>query len=247
MTPFFFGRTEVQLFGAYDAPAGGGRNAVVLCYPFGREYLLAHGTFRLLARKLAAAGLHVLRFDYSGTGDSAGEIEDAREARWVADVSTAIDEVKELAQAEQVTLVGMRYGAALAARAVRGRADVNRLVLWDAVTDGAGYLARAGVSPDSGAGGAACEASGVVLTPALRADIEGLTLERYGAGLPATLVLTTSGPASRGIQLRERLGSVAVDCRAEHVPDVAVWQVEWGQGGEGMAVSAVQRIVEWLS
>ena len=40
----------------------------------------------------------------------------------------------------QVTLVGLRLGATIAAAVAANRDDVDRLVLWDPVTDGADYM-----------------------------------------------------------------------------------------------------------
>jgi pimeloyl-ACP methyl ester carboxylesterase len=249
VNPFFFGSSQSQLFGAYDPPPGGGRRGAVLCYPWGREYLLAHGTFRYLARLLAGAGYHVLRFDYSGTGDSAGEFEDAGAEQWVAEIHTAIDELRDVGGVEQVTLIGLRYGAALAALAARARRDVERLVLWDPVADGASYLAGFGVPVGVGLAEpkVECEVQGVVLTPQMRHDIEGVIPECYGADLPRTLLLTTDESADTGSALREHLSAAGVGCTAEHVPDLPIWALEWGGGGIGMPVTAVRAIVAWMS
>ena len=86
---------------------------------------------RLLANMLAAAGTHVLRFDYFGTGDSAGNMEDADLGAWFGDVETAVDELRDTIDAPQVALVGLRLGATLAGTvASMRRTDVNGLVLW---------------------------------------------------------------------------------------------------------------------
>jgi pimeloyl-ACP methyl ester carboxylesterase len=243
MTPFFFGNSHRQLFGAYDAPPAGGRLGAVLCYPFAREYLLAHGTCRYLARVLSGAGYHVLRFDYFGTGDSAGEPEAADAAQWLGDIDAAIDELRDMAGVERIALVGLRYGAVLAAKAARMRCDVDRLVLWEPLTDGAGYLAglglRGAVAP--------WEAQGTLLSAQLRRDIEGVSLDVFGAGLPRTLVLTSNDAADGGAALREHLSARGVAHDAQYVPDVAIWAREWGSGGVGMPVRAVRSIVAWMS
>jgi uncharacterized protein len=246
VNPFFFGTKERRLFGAYDPPRGAGRGGAVICYPWAREYLLAHPTLRQLARLLSGAGLHVLRFDYYGTGDSAGDAEDGSQEQWLADVDTAIEELKEVGQLSQVGLIGMRYGAALAAWTSGRRTDVDRLVLWDPVFDGRAYLGEMDVSPSAGA---AVDAKGTVLTERLRREMETITLASFGLGLPRTLILDTVGPAEACEPLRGRLAASKVDCTLEHVPDVHVWEAEWGGSGEGvgMAVTTVNRIVQWLS
>ena len=79
MTPLYFGERTRRLFGVYTPAHAAGRPArgVVLCHPWGQEYLHAHRSLRKLGDLLAAAGFDVLRFDYFGTGDSAGDLPEA--------------------------------------------------------------------------------------------------------------------------------------------------------------------------
>jgi pimeloyl-ACP methyl ester carboxylesterase len=140
--PFYFGSSQQQLFGVYDAPArGGAANAgVVLCQPLGHEYLRAHRAFRNLGVALAERGFHVLRFDYFGSGDSGGDGEETTRDRCLADLAVAIDELKDMSGVSRVSLVGLRLGATFAALAARKRPDIDRLVLWDPIVDGTRYL-----------------------------------------------------------------------------------------------------------
>jgi len=141
VTPFFFGPGEHHLFGVYHPPdAADRRSGVVLCYPLFMEYEHAHWPFRKLAVRLAHAGFHVLRFDYTGTGDSAGELEEGSLATWRRDVGAAIDELKGLAGLRSVSLVGLRLGAALALEVACARKDVGDVVLWEPVVRGSRYL-----------------------------------------------------------------------------------------------------------
>ena len=142
MQPFYFGSSHRQLFGAYHAPEAGRekRAGVVLCHPLGHEYLRAHRAFRNLAALLAAQGLHVLRFDYFGSGDSGGDDAEMTMEQCLADIDTAIDELKDTAGIARVSLVGLRLGATFAALTAARRGDVDRLILWDPVSDGAAYL-----------------------------------------------------------------------------------------------------------
>ena len=74
----------------HPGPSGCG-HAVVFCPPAGHEQVHAHRAWRHLAEAVAGAGLPVLRFDYHGTGDSAGTDEDPhRLAAWRQDVRDAI-------------------------------------------------------------------------------------------------------------------------------------------------------------
>ena len=69
--------TFAGCFGWLHLPEGAPRETgVVLCAPFGCEWLWAHRMYRRLASALEAQGFAVLRFDYEGTGDSRGSDED---------------------------------------------------------------------------------------------------------------------------------------------------------------------------
>lgn len=113
---------------------------MLLCYPGAQEYNGAHWAFRRFARMLARAGHDVLRFDYFGTGDSAGESDEGRPNVWVDNVIEAASELREIAQARTLSVVGMRLGASLALRACAKELNAKTLVLWDPVVSGRDYL-----------------------------------------------------------------------------------------------------------
>ena len=243
MNPFFFGDAARQLYGAYHPATVSSRRGAVLCNPWGREYLLSHSTFRVLASQLAASGCHTLRFDYSGTGDSAGASEEVRHEQWLADTAAAVDELKDLSGADDIALVGMRHGAAIAALIARRRTDVRRVVLWDPVFDGKRYLSELGTSattvlPEE-------DVNGTVLTQPFREDITGITPATF-AQLPTSLVLSTTSPDAF-TPLVQQLRTSGTSCEVAHVDDVQVWREEWGTGGKGLAVSAAGRVVHWLA
>src|SRR5256885_16263297 len=89
--PLYFGPATARLFGLHDAPRtdAGREGSVVLCYPYGRDYMSAFRAYRTLALRLARAGFHVLRFDYRGTGDSAGDIGGASLQQGMDDIVAA--------------------------------------------------------------------------------------------------------------------------------------------------------------
>lgn len=109
----------------------------MLCQPWGDEYIYAHRSMRQLAVRLSLAGFHTLRFDYFGSGDSAGEECDTDVAGLQADVVTAIETLKDLGTTEKVSLIGLRVGANVAARtAAAFPGEVEALVLWDPILSG---------------------------------------------------------------------------------------------------------------
>jgi alpha-beta hydrolase superfamily lysophospholipase len=113
------------------------RRGVVICSSFGREDLCIHRSLKHIAQHAAAQGLPALRFDYPGSGDSAGgEFDGDAVARWLASVHDAIDSLKLETGVSEVCLVGVRLGSLLAACVARERADVAGLVAIAPVTAG---------------------------------------------------------------------------------------------------------------
>lgn len=119
--------------------------AVVLCNPFGEEASRAHRSYRVLATQLERAGFPVLRFDYSGTGDSLGDSVGVTMAGWLSDIGVASDHLRKASGASRICLVGLRLGATLAMLAsARGDLSPRHLLMWDPVVDGSAYLRELG-------------------------------------------------------------------------------------------------------
>ncbi|CAN5142851.1 hypothetical protein BH09MYX1_BH09MYX1_54960 [soil metagenome] len=138
--PLFFGSRDRPLFGVYHSPTAGSpaERAVVLCHPLPQEYGSVHWVFRRLAALLAQRGAHVLRFDYHGTGDSGGEGGETTFESMVQDTRIAASELVDACGVRRVSIIGMRFGAAVAAR-VRDTA-VRDVVLWEPVLRGRDHL-----------------------------------------------------------------------------------------------------------
>jgi pimeloyl-ACP methyl ester carboxylesterase len=143
LPPIFFGPSVQPLYGFLEAPRTRPRKTgVLLLYPGVQEYMRAHWAFRSLANGLAERGFPVLRFDYRGVGDSAGEPERTTFESCVDDACIAAEELREAMAVERVALIGMRLGAAIAARAAMKLPFVQRVLLWTPVVSGQGYLAE---------------------------------------------------------------------------------------------------------
>lgn len=142
MHPYFFGDTDNHLYGVYDAPRGNSFKdaSVLLCYPVGQEYIRSHWASRQLVNQLSRAGLHCMRFDYFGSGDSAGRSTEASLDQWQADVNTSLTELRDISGVTKASLVGLRFGATIAATAPLHNQPPKKLVLWDPVVNGAAYL-----------------------------------------------------------------------------------------------------------
>jgi alpha/beta superfamily hydrolase len=144
MTPlaFMFGPASRQIFGLFHpaAQAQPGDTAVLICPPFGQEGLRTHRFFKVLADRLARAGIATLRFDFYGSGDSAGDESEGELDGWRRDLCSAHEELRRRVPDARIVWVGARLGATLAVLAARnGRCDPVRLVLWEPVIDGRRY------------------------------------------------------------------------------------------------------------
>ena len=136
--PFFFGNGG-ELFGIYHPTARPATKAALLCGPLGQDAIRCHRLYRQLAGMLAGDGMPVLRFDYYGCGDSAGESDEVDWERCLRDTVTAADELRARSGAERVVAFGARLGgtAALYAASKARFADV---VVWDPIIEGHAYV-----------------------------------------------------------------------------------------------------------
>ncbi len=114
---------------------------LVLCNPFGYEAVCAHRGVRALAEAAAARGIHSLRFDYSGTGDSADIEPQADQLEsWTQDIVAAAAELQRRTGVNRVCLLGIRLGALLATLAAPRCRPVAGLILVAPVINGRRYL-----------------------------------------------------------------------------------------------------------
>jgi pimeloyl-ACP methyl ester carboxylesterase len=209
MTPLFFGTSRQPLFGLYRPPRerdlGQG---VLLCPPLGQDYMRSHRALRQLAVQLAKAGLHVLRFDYRGVGDSWGDPTDATLAAWRDDTCTAIDELKDTAGVKAVSLVGLRIGASVAHLAQQGRSDIEHLVLWDPVVSGPDYLRELQAladTPGATAPDAVLGAAGFGLGPTFRQELAALDMAASPVSGARRTYLVVSEPRAEYQRLQAHL------------------------------------------
>lgn len=145
MTPFQFGDARRRALGLLHRPDTPKvpSTGVLLCNPLGQEAVRSHRLYRVLADRLARAGHHVLRFDYHGTGDSAGEDGDGELDGWQRDIEAAHDELQARSGCARVLWVGARLGATLALMAsARVPRPPDGVLAWDPILSGRAYLQR---------------------------------------------------------------------------------------------------------
>jgi len=221
MRTFYFGRTR-RLYGALHEARGRARSTgVLLCYPGVQEYNQTHWAFRRLASQLSREGLNVMRFDWSCTGDSEGDVHDGDVEHWVDDVATAAEELQGMTGARRVSIVGMRLGGLLAARAVSAGLAVQDLVLWDPVFDGATYVSELEeldehqcVRRQHRVETPRIELAGYPFPTRLRAALHGCSLPRLAPKHAAHAALLVSGASAAAAETHEAWQRAGIDVRS---------------------------------
>lgn len=142
--PFYFGTAGQPLFGMLHRPQGAQRRTgIVICPSWGTEALRSHRGLRQLAQTLSQSGFPVLRFDYTGTGDSGGDGRHVGLDQWLSDIRDASALLRAETGVAGQALFGLRFGALIAQEAVaRGSVDVRAVALWDPPPSGAVFVAN---------------------------------------------------------------------------------------------------------
>lgn len=253
MTPIFFGPKDGQLYGVYH-PASGNtyrEYCVLLCYPFGQEYMRAHRAFRILATEISELGFDVLRFDYFGTGDSAGSGEQATAERWQEDILEAVREICEISGRQRVIVIGLRIGALLAASVSGQIVPAPALVMWDPIVSGEDFIeeARQLISSKSGAGHAGLNQdsmwnlNGFPLGKELRHEMEKLRIDID------SLIDKATGLAVFSSTVREFIGALRDNesrCHFQLIPSDGNWNYVDHVGGILLPQPIISAIVQFL-
>lgn len=258
--PLYFGPAERPLFGMMHRPPSGapaGGLGVVVCNPFGYEQICAHRSLRHLAERLALAGTPALRFDYDGTGDSAGSDWDPeRLLAWVKSVHHAIAAMIREPGVTEVALVGVRFGALVAALGALGQEAVRGVALVAPVVNGKAYMRELRAlqrtlhleepPPSARKHEGVEEAIGFVLTAETRNAVSAVDLLKLERAPAANVLLVDRDdfPANEKLDARLReLGATVhrdrlpgtvemlADPHKNRVPD-AMWKavIEWSTG-----------------
>ncbi len=210
-----------ELVGIHLEPAENAQpqhHAVLLCNPFGQEGIRAHRLYRVMSERLAAAGHHVLRFDYYGSGDSPGSDEEWDVQGSIADAQTALAELLRRSRAPRWSAVGLRLGGTIALELARlAPSPAQLLMLIEPVLDGNAYLRSLAESStqaldraygvrwplsarlrDAMLPDAESEALGFYISPQARAQIAAITPDCLATVPASTLrLLTPDSQATR--------------------------------------------------
>lgn len=257
---YYFGQSHKQIFGCYHPPRGNVARgaAVLLCQPQGAEYFRCHRAFRLLAEQLARSGFGALRFDYYGSGDSAGDGDDGDLEQWRDDVVAALKECRTRWGHARIAAVGLRLGASLALLAAQDAGLLEALVLWEPVASGRAYLeelerrqqefqrALPRGGPATAASDGWAELGGFLYSPLLLQQLATLDLQTATAAVADVLLLETSGTPDPTLASAAGFGA-AIELRAERMTTAGsrIWLEDADRSL--VPASTLQTITRWLT
>jgi alpha-beta hydrolase superfamily lysophospholipase len=231
---------------------------VVVCNPFGYEALCAHRSLRHLAEEAAQRGFPALRFDYDGTGDSAGDdLDGDRWAAWLASVRGAVRELRARTGVRRVVLVGVRLGASIAAAAAADAvddADIAGVAMIAPIASGRPWLrelralqatmGRAAAPPEFALPEGVQESVGLLITPETRAALESIELASLGARLPDALLLIDRDDRPSQARLAEQWGTSGRTVRHAVLPGFVEMMSDPHESV--VPVAMVTEVMSWL-
>lgn len=191
MQPFFLDGAKGRLFAVYHPPAPGRLPlADLLCVPpFAEEMNRSRRMTKALALRLADIGCGALIVDLFGTGDSAGDFEDARLDTWRDDVQRAFQWLAARGAPHRFVL-GVRFGALLALDALTPYlGGLTGVALWNPIVNDEQLLTQFLRVSALGEGSTTAElrqrlargqridVAGFTLSPGLAADLDAMTLD----------------------------------------------------------------------
>jgi len=123
-----------MIFGVLHLPEQVPAPGLVMCHGFTGHKAEAHRLFVNAARDFCEHGLAVLRFDFRGSGDSAGEFQEMTVSREITDAQAAFDFLASRSEADpkRLAVLGLSLGGGVAACLAGREERLRALVLWSA-------------------------------------------------------------------------------------------------------------------
>lgn len=122
------------VFGVLHLPDRTPAPGLIMCHGFTGHKAESHRLFVHAARDFCEHGFAVLRFDFRGSGDSAGHFQEMTVSREIADAQAAFDFLASRSEVAPGLLgvLGLSLGGCVAACLAGRESRVRALVLWAA-------------------------------------------------------------------------------------------------------------------
>lgn len=260
ISPVFFRKqADLQMYACHHFPAAKSTKseAVLICNATAHEYERCHRAMRQLAIQLARGGRHTMRFDYSGTGDSAGDYTQSSMTQWRQDITDAVDECQRQSGKTKTCIIGIRLGATLAAQVAAKMNNVENLILYAPVTNANKLLAewqKEQAKHDSLVNrnkqtDSQLEVLGFPLTKSFCSELENLTeLTAPGTSLRNVLILTDNESDTEDSdikQMAKTLGSQGATVTVIPADADAIWRQDVDTAM--VPFKLLRRMVSWLN
>ena len=241
MIPLFFGPPERRKYGVFQPAIGVGNKgrAVVICDALFDEALCAHRAIRFAADGMAKTRWSSLRFDYFGTGDSAGETSDFSITQALIDIEDAVEELKFNARVQEVYLLGLRLGGTLAIHVAARRSDIRGTALWDPVIDGNEVLQRYEASADANTRDP--HVAGYRLPEQAQSELRSLSIREQLHAIEKPILMVCTAPTDT--QRRLATQSQCIDFREIDAPEA--WSNTPLGGVRPIPTAVVETIQAW--
>lgn len=263
---FYFQSNGQTLFGWLHMPAAEVERSawgLLLCYPFGYEAICSHRALRGIAETAAGQGIAALRFDYVGAGDSADvEPEQDLIKAWIANIGSAVAQLRERTGASRVCILGVRIATLLASLAAAELPEVQAFACLAPVLSGRRYIrdlrttvlaGKLRIRPEEVSEGALAaegddtiEISGFALN---RASLETLATLEVGAsttGAFSHVLILDSRSAPATEEWAAKLSAAGCVVRQELMPGVAGIPITAPQFGM-LPEMLLEQVAAWLA
>jgi hypothetical protein len=138
--PLWMGQEPRRLYAALHGVSGSPQAGVVLVPPLLHELPRSRRFIAEVASELAALGLPCLRFDFLGTGDSAGDGEELDFASMQRDLDLAVATLREATGVARVVMLAWRASALALQGWLEHGGAADLVALWEPVVDGEAWL-----------------------------------------------------------------------------------------------------------
>lgn len=141
--PLFIDAGNRRLYAVYYPAAGEPRRRnVVYCPPFGQEHVRLYRALHESALRMSRSGFDVLRFEFSGTGNSLDPDDAICIDMWHEDLIAAVNKVIELSTFSTTSMFAIRMGTVVALHHSNHQPAFRQLALFDPILSGADYVAE---------------------------------------------------------------------------------------------------------
>ena len=131
--PIVFHSEDEQIVGILHTPSKTTKNIVIMCHGFTGNKVESRRLFVEAARAFSDSGNAALRFDFFGSGDSAGDFADSTISHNIANLIDAMTWARKQGFSN-ITVLGISMGAATAILALPEH-PADALIAWSAVPD----------------------------------------------------------------------------------------------------------------